>query len=203
MSKFTKKKIIIALTLLPISSATLSSEISYDYVQATYAAISIDTETTMGDLEGNGFGVSGSVSVAPAVAIEVGYGATNYDEFQGIDSETNSLAFGITAHTSISPGTDILGSFTVIKGNVEASDGFYSVDEDDTGNAISVGLRSLITDAIELEAEFSRTDIFDDKANEFSIGARFHVTNKFSLAAGYSTGDDVDTFLLNARFGFK
>lgn len=203
MYNIIKPKYILALALISTSTTSVSRGISYDYVQATYGAVTIDTETTAGDLDGNGFGVSGSFSVAPAIALNAGYGATNYDEFQGIDIDTTSLTFGITAHTSIAPTTDLLGGFAVIKGNIEASDGFNTFDDDDTGNTISIGLRHLATDAFELEAEFSRTDIFDDKSNTFFIGARFYTNDKFSLAAGYSTGDDVDTLLLNARLNFK
>jgi hypothetical protein len=203
MPTIKNQKYILALAILTASTVSISQEISYDYIQATYASVTIDTETTAGDLDGNGVGFSGLFSVAPSVAINVGYGTTNYDELLGIDIDTTSLTFGLTAHTSISSGTDVLGSFTVIKGNMEASNGINNIDDDDTGNIISVGLRHLVTDTFELEVEFSRTDIFDDTSNEFFIGGRLYASDKFSLAAGYAKGDDVDALLLNTRVDFK
>ena len=199
MFSISKKKYIIALAILSVSTTSVAKEISYDYVEATYGSVTVDAGA--GDVDGNGISVSGSFSVAPAIAFEAGYARTNYDKFRGKDLETTALTFGMIAHASISSGTDIYGSLSVIKSDIKASTGSRTID-DDTGNVISIGLRHSATDVIELDAGMARTDIFDDQSNVFFLGARFYAAENFSLAAGYSTGGDVSTLALNARIDF-
>lgn len=189
--------------LLATPLTSFSKEISYDYIEGTYSSLTIDTGTSVGDLDGNGLGISGSFSVTPAIAITAGFISTNYDEFLGVDIDTSEFAVGITGHVGIAPNTDIYGNFSVLKGRIELSDGFTSYDDTDTGNVISAGIRFLATENIELQVGFSRVDIFDESDNGFGGSLRFYASEKFSLAAGYSTVDDVDAFSLNARLDFK
>jgi len=203
MFQLKKQQYILAAIILSTSTISISKEISYDFIQGTYISSTIDTGTTAGDLDGNGIDISGSFSVAPAIAITAGYGATSFDEFLGVDIDTTELTFGVTGHTSIAPGADIFGNFSVLKANIELSDGFTSIDDDDTGNIISIGLRYLASDKIELDIGLSRVDVFDETDNTFGLGVRFYANDKFSLGVGYSTADDVDSLLLNARFDIK
>jgi hypothetical protein len=198
-----KQSYILATALLALSSASVSKEISYDYIQGTYSSITIDTETSAGDLDGDALAVSGSFSVAPSIAITAGFGATSFDRLFGIDFDTTELTIGVTAHMAIAPNADIFGNFSVLRANIEVSDGFVTIDDDDTGNVISVGLRFLATEKIELELGFSRTDVFEETDNSFGAGIRFYANEKFSLGIGYSTADDVDSIVLNARFDIK
>lgn len=199
MITISKQYYFFAAIILAASTNAISREISYDYIQGTYASSTIDTGTTSGDIDANGFGVSGSFSITPNVAFTAGFGATSFDRFLGIDIDTTELTFGVTAHTSIAPGTDISGNFSVLMADIEVSDGFFTASDDDTGNIISVVLRHMVTDAVELNVGFSRVDVFDDTSNTFGFGARFYTNEKFSFGIGYTTGDDVDTLLLNAR----
>lgn len=203
MFDFKKHQYVLAAAVLSISTVSTSKEISYDFIQGTYASVTVDTGTTAGDLDGNGLAASGSFNVAPAIALTASFGATSFDRLQGIEIDTTAFSFGVTAHTSVSPGTDVFGNFSVLLADIELSDGFTTVDDDDTGNIISIGLRHLATEKVELEVGFSRTDVFDDTANTFGVGVRFYANDKFSLGIGYATGDDVDTLLLNARIDIK
>lgn len=203
MFNLKKHQYILAAAILSISTVSTSKEVSYDFIQGTYASVTVDTGTTAGDLDGNGFAASGSFSVAPAIALTASFGATSFDRLQGIEIDTTALSFGLTAHTSVAPGTDVFGNFSVLLADIELSDGFTTIDDDDTGNIISVGLRHLATEKLELEVGFSRTDVFEDTANTFGVGVRFYANDKFSLGIGYATGDDVDTLLLNARIDIK
>lgn len=201
MLRISAKNNLLAFAMLTLSSNALSKEISYDYVQGTYGSI---TDSSLGiDVDGTSFDVSGSFSISPNIAITALYGTASFDRVLGLDIDANELDFGITAHTSIAPNTDIFGNFSVINGEVEVSDGFTTITDDDTGNAISIGIRHMASDTVELNLGFSRVDIFDDTGNSFGFGARFYANDKFSVAIGYSTGDDVDTVLLNARINIK
>ena len=201
MLKISTKIYMVAVLMLALSSNVFSKEISYDYIQGTYVSI---TDSSLGvDVDAYGFAASGSFSISPNIAITALYGTVNFDRILGIDVDATEFDIGITAHTSIAPSTDIFGNFSVINGEIEASDGFTTISDDDTGNSISIGIRHMATDKIEVTGGFTRVDIFDDTANTFGFGVRFYSSEKLSIGIGYSTGDDVDTLLLNARFDIK
>lgn len=192
---------ILVVAILAASSNVMSKDISYDYVQGSYA--SVTDSSLREDIDGDSLGVSGSFSVAPAIALTAGFSATSYDTIRGVDIDTSSLGFGVTAHASISPEADVYGNFSVLRANAEMTDGFDTIDDDDTGNQIKVGLRFSASDVVELEVGGSRTDVFDDTSNMFGFGARFYANEKFSLGIAYTTGDDVDALHFNARFDIK
>ncbi len=184
-----------------LSTNAFSKEISYDYLEGTYSLIS-DSSLSV-DVDADGFAIGGSFSISPNIAITASFGAIDYDRVVGVDIESSGYNFGITTHTSIATGTDVFGNFSVVNSDVEASNGFATISDDDTGNSITVGLRHMITDSVEISAAFSRVDIFNDTGNMFGFGTRFYTGEKFSIGIGYSTADDVDSFLLNARIDLK
>ncbi len=198
MFGISKKKCLLAVAMLAISSPALSKEISYDFIQGTYGSISI-TDSSLPDIDGNGFFVSGSFSISPNLAINAGYESISFDRVLGVDVDATALTFGITAHTAVASGTDVFGRFSVLNADIEASDGFTTISDDDIGNIIGIGLRHMLSEAVELAIGVSRTDIFDDTSNMFGLGARFYANDTFSVGVGYSTGDDTDLILLNAR----
>jgi hypothetical protein len=196
------KRLICAIVPLVISSNVISKEISYDFVQGTYASVS-DSSIDGVDIDADALSVSGSFTVAPNIAFTAGFRATDYERYLGVSIDTTELTFGVTAFTSVAQGTSIFGNFSVLKADIEATDGFDTFEDDDTGNVITVGLRHLVTDIVELDFGFSRVDVFDDTGNTFALGARFYASQNVSLGIGYSTGDDVDAILFNGRVDFK
>ena len=188
---------LLTVAILSASSSVISKEISYSYIDATYASI---TDSSLNeDIDGDGFGVSGSFSVAPAIALTASFSSTSYDTFQGIDVDFTELTFGVTAHASVAPGIDVYGGFSVLKINAEVSDGFTTIEDNETGNIIKVGLRAMPSDVVELEANLSRVDAYDDAENVIGFGARFYADEKLSLGVGYQSGDDVDILLFQVR----
>ena len=199
MLKTTKH--LLAISIMAISTNAMSKDISYDYVQGTYSSL---TDSSLGvDIDADGFAVSGSFSVSPNIAVTALLGSTSFDRTAGVDIDTNEFDFGITAHTSVAPGTDIFGNFSIVNGEVEASYGFTTISDDDTGNSITVGLRHMPSESVELSAAFTRVDIFDDTGNTTGFGVRFYANEKISFGVGYSTGDDVDALILGARIDIK
>lgn len=192
---------LLAISIIAISTNAMSQGISYDYIQGTYSSL---TDDSLGvDVDGDGFAVAGSFSVSPNIAVTALLGSTSFDRVAGLDIDANEFNFGITAHTSIAPGTDFFGNFSIVNGEVEVSDGFTTLSDDDTGNSITIGLRHMASNTVEISAAFSRVDIFDGTGNTTGFGARFYANEKISFGIGYSTGDDVDTFLLSARIDLK
>lgn len=193
--------ILIAAIALPTSA--MSKDISYDYVQGTYSSIS-DSGLPGFEVDADGFAFFGSFGVTPNIALTAGYEVISYDRVLGLDFDFTAFTFGLTAHTSIAPKTDIFGNFSVLNVNAEISDGFTTQNDDDTGNTITGGLRQIISNAVELDFSLTREDIYDGTSNIFKFGARFYANETFSVGVGYRTGnDDVDAILLNARIDIK
>jgi len=192
---------LLAISMLALSTTVLSKEISYDFIQGTYSSI---TDSSLGvDIDGSGFAISGSVSISPSVAFTALYGDVSYDRFLGVEADATEMGFGITAHTSIAQNTDVLGYFSVINVEVEVSNSFASISDDDTGHSIGIGLRHMATDNVEIDIAFTQADIFDDTGNQIGLGARFYANDKLSFGVGYGMEDDVDALLLNIRAEFK
>ena len=191
----------LAVIILAVPVRAISQEFNYDFIEATYSSLTVETGTI--DIDGNGFSVSGSFSISPNVAFTASFGTESYDRFLGVDVDANSTILGITGHTSTGSKTDIVGGFSVLMGEVEESDGFTTLSYDDTGNIIEFGFRHMVTDTVELTAIFSRTDIFDDTSNQTGFGLRFYSDEKLSLGVGYATGDDVDALLFIVRIAMN
>jgi len=198
-----KSNYMIAAMILSTPALSIAKDISYDHIRGSYVAVSIDTGTPEGDLDGSGFSVSGSVSVAPNVALTASLASVSYDEFSGVNIDTTGLSFGVTAHTSIADGTDVFGGFSVLRGEIEFSDGFNSIGDDDIGNTIGIGVRHLANESVEIEIGISREDIFDESENKLSAGARFYANEKVSLGIGYSSAVDTDALILSVRADFR
>lgn len=196
LNNFSKSGLL-AIAILTASTSVISKEISWSYIEGTYASV---TDSSLAeDIDGDGLGVFGSFAITPNIALGAGYSATSFDTYRGVDVDTSSLTFGVNVHGLVAPGTAIHGFFDVLKVNAEATDGITTIDDDDTGNVIGIGLRHMATDAIEIDIGLSRTDVFDDTSNTFGLGARFYANEKISFGIGYATGDDVDSLLLNLR----
>lgn len=175
----------------------MASDISYDYVQVKYSAISSD------DVDADGIYLDGSFGVAPNVALTAGVGKRTYEEVFGVEVEDTEFHIGLTGYTSIAKNTDVFGNFSILKMDYEIDFGFGTVSDDDTGNRIRLGVRHLAGQEFELEASYVRIDIFDDTFNAIDLGARLHANRRFSVGLGYLNGeDDYDAVSLDARFGF-
>ena len=183
--------------LLLIASSSQARDISYDYVQGSYGSL---TDSTLSvDLDADVFSFGGSFSLSPNVAAVVGFSAADYDRVLGIDLSSSSFSFGIVGHQSIAPATDVYAGFAIVLADGEASDGFDTYSDDDTGNTITLGLRHMASETAELGLSFSRADVFDDTANMIGFNLLLHTDEKLSFGVGFSTGDDVDVLSFSVR----
>lgn len=181
-----------------LSQHAAAKEISYSYVQGSYISASAN------DLDSKGFGIAGSFSIAPNIALTASASKERLDVPSNIDVDVNNLAIGVTVHTSVAPKTDLFGNFSVINVEGVASNGVVSLGVDDTGNNISIGARHLVADSVELDLAVTRTDVFDRAFNAMSAGARLYVNDRASLGLSYVKGEeDENTLFVSARIDLK
>ena len=196
------------LSLLPaallVFSATTASagNFSYDYFQGSYSLTTVDVGGSIGDVDGTSLGFSGSRSITPSVAVVGGVGFGELDRVLGVDTETTVIDLGVAAHAPISPETDIVGSFIIVRGEIEQSDGFTTISDSDTGNVIELRIRHNISNTTELNAYIDRFDIFDDSSISYGVDGLFHISDQMSIVVGYEVGDDTDTFGAALRINF-
>jgi len=189
MFSHTVQRSLLMAVILAASSNAISREISYDYIQGTYS--SVTDSSFPNDIDGDRFGVSGSLGVTQNLALTAGFNATSFDN----DIDTSQFALGITLHAPIAVGTEVVGNLSALKAKIEGS----NFDDNDTGFIVGIGLRHLVTNSVELDAGISYTDVYDDNFTTFGFGARFYANDKISFGIGYATEDDVDALLLNIR----
>lgn len=190
----------LTIAILMSASNAMSQDISFDYVQTTYTFATVDLGASVDEIDGNGIGLSLSLSFNPAFALTLAVLDTTFETFQGTDVDTaKTTTLGVTAHTPTASGSEFFANLSALKAEVTATDNTGSASNDDYGYAASIGLRHLVTDKFELELGISNVYVFDRADNSFKADARLYIRKRLSLGIGYITGDSVNSFSLNLR----
>ena len=185
------------LTLLLLAVPTFAADISYNFIEAEYQEIDIDSGFLGGfDIDGDGYGVGGSFELNENWFIGASYSKADFDF--GVDLD--QLMLGAGYHVPISDNADFYGMFSFV--SAEASvDGFDSIDED--GYAATIGLRGMIGERFELNGSLAYVDFGNGgDSTAFGAGALYNFGDAF--AAGFSVGidDDVTTYGIGFRVYF-
>jgi len=185
--------------LAPVSNA-FSEDISYDYIQATFALTTVNVGESASKADGTGFGLALSLSTNKYLAFTLSVLSTTFDKFQGLEVDNAKLTtYGFTAHTSIAPATDVYTNLSLAKAAATVPDGSTTEGGTDFGSRFSVGLRYLATDDIELEIAGSNTDVFDTTVFSYDFETRLYFRKVYSLTLGYVSSDNSDSFQLLIR----
>jgi hypothetical protein len=190
----------VALTQL-LSSNAMSQDISFDYVQATYTFASVDLGASTDEIDGNGIGLSLSLSFTPSFALTLAVLDTTFDSFQGLGVDNaKATTLGVTAHIPTASESELFANLSALKAEITAINDTETINDSDYGYASMIGLRHLVSDTFELELALSHTYVFDRADNSLKADARLYLRKRLSLGIGYITGDSVDSFSLNLRF---
>ena len=190
----------LAVAILLSASNAISQDISFDYVQATYTFATVDVGASVDEIDGNGIGLSLSLSFNPAFALTLAVLDTTFETFQGIDTDAiKATTLGVTAHIPTASGSEIFANLSALKAEITATDDSGATGEKDYGYTASIGVRHFVTDIFELEIGVSHAYIFDHADNSFKADGRLYIRKRISLGIGYIAGDNVDSFSLNLR----
>lgn len=182
------------LVLLGLAFATSASakDFDYDHFQLTYGNVEFDDI----NVDGDGFGLSGSYSLNEEFHVFAGYDAAGLDF--GIDATT--LGAGLGWHTTLSPVVDLVASVSYQYVELDAP-GLGSVD--DNGLGLGLGLRYAATELLELNAGISHVDLSDGGSDTgFGVGGLYSFNDAFALGLGASWADESSSFTLAGRFYF-
>ena len=186
---------VLLILLLAFSATAGAQGFGYNYLQASYGAVSVDDSVF--DVDGNGLGISGSYGFHPDFYIAGEYQTADMDF--GVDLNILELAVGY--HTPLSEQLDFTAQLGFVDAELEVP-GFGSADDD--GFMIGAGLRGALTDTVELNGSIDYID-FDQGGGETraNVGFLFGITETLTVGADASFWDDINVYRLNLRFDFE
>lgn len=174
-----------------------ASDLSYTYVEAGYVDLDFDSVNDI-DLDGDGWGIFGSLAINDLVHVFGGYATVDLDvDNFDIDADYDTWEMGFGAHYGIADNLDVVGTVSYVNADVETDVG----DADDDGFGVSARLRGRLANQFELEGGISYVDL-DNAGNDFSVGAdaRWYFIETLALGFGYTTGDDVSAWTASLRW---
>lgn len=181
------------LTALLLASPVMADGLSYNFIEGAYARVELDDSLV--DVDGDGFGIGGSFEINENFFGLASYSTADFDF--GVD--LNQLNAGFGFHTGISPNTDFVATLVYVRAEVEAG-GFGSIDE--SGWGASAGLRSMVSDRLEVNGAISYVDFGDGDDTSIGGGVLYNFTDTFAVGANIGFGEDTTTYGVNARLYF-
>ena len=180
--------------LMLSSAAAMADGLSYSYIQASYQEVDIDLGGPFfgGSVDGDGFGVAGSVEIGEDWFLFVDYSTFDFDSVV----DFTSLSAGAGWHTDISDKTDFFATFGYAEAEIDVQ-GFGSFD--DSGYGASIGVRSMVSDSFELYGSLGYVDL-GSGADGTAIGAGFWYTVSGNIAIGLGASFDDDVTAYGAGF---
>jgi hypothetical protein len=187
-------RITATLLALVLASPAMAGDLSYNFLEGGYLRVEFDNSGF--DLDGDGFGIGGSFELNENLFAFASYSTADFDF--GID--LNQLSAGVGYHVDISQNSDFFAALSFVRAEAEAA-GLGSADEDGIG--VTIGVRSMVSDQVELFGTLSYVDLGGD-ADGTSVGggALYSFTDTFAVGANVEFDEDVTSYGLTARLYF-
>lgn len=187
-----------AAALLPAVSAAQDqsrplSGFSYSYVELAYDET--DYEIAGGEIDGDGFTLSGSIELTEEWHAFAYFGNADLDF--GIDLDSWALGAGYAY--PLRNNLDVYGRLAYIDLEADGPGPGPTVGEDGLG--IQVRLRGRINDELELEGGVQHLDVGDSDTSLQALG-RYYFRPNFSVGVGLTFGGDADGIGVSARLTF-
>jgi len=161
---------------------------SYNYLEANYQ----HTDLAHTDINGNGFGVNGSLAFTPLLH---GYLEYSNQGFRGVTVEGWEVGLGL--NHALTPMIDAIGRAAYFRSDVEGPG-------DDDGFALQAGLRARPMDRVEVEGLVHYVDLNDAGDNtSFRLNGRYFFQPQFAVGAGVEYDNDATVWNVNFRWNFN
>lgn len=204
------RKAVVALAMLTLPGAVLAQSPNWNKVDASYLDTDVGVDGA-GELSFDGFRVGGSATIKPDLVV-----LDNLFVFADFDSVTNDdsnfdldidfLSAGIGSYKHLTKTTDLYATASFERAKFSGSVQEFSTSASENAWAVGIGLRSMLTPTIELDAKLDYV-AFDEELIRFNLSAFYHVTKNFSFGLGYETHRetqdlDIDSLSATVRYSF-
>lgn len=180
-----------ALLTLPALS---QAEFNYTTAEANYL-LDVEVDGGLANVDGDGFGVAGSYEIADNFFI-----GGSYDDFDlDFNISGDWLEIGGGYFHELSPDLDFVATLAFV--DVELSSPFGSADDD--ALALGGGIRTRLSDSIELDAMLEYYD-FDEGDSDTSLDlrGRYYINPEFAVQLKMNLGSDFETIAIGVRGEF-
>ena len=176
--------IIASLTAASLSFTALATP-SWRYVEGGYSTMDFDGN---GNFDPDGFTVASKYLLNENVYLN---GELRYLEEGNFDATTQTLGAGYRMPLNSTTDAFFGANFE----RVDTDGG------DETGYSINAGVRSMVTDQIELAGQVGYYDLDDGEAT-LKLGANYYFTPRWAVGVSWETIDDADITQVTARYTF-
>jgi len=118
-----------------------------------------------------------------------------------VDFDVNLLNVGLGYKQDLSENSSFFTELNYLDAEIEASSAPVNLDDSDDGYSQGFGVRSMLTEQLELKAEYSYVD-FDDSKNVFTLGADYALSDRLSAYVDVTIEDDATPHMIGARLSF-
>ncbi len=192
--------------LIAVSSPALADDHTakgpkWDLAELGYVQTEIDDD----DFSPSGFNASFSKTLGEGFYLTGRYRDVSEDvNVFGLDVEVelSQLSLGGGYRFNVTESTDVFAQVTYENLEVGASAQGNSESEDDNGFGATIGVRAMVTNALELGAHIGYLDIAEESETALGVSAYYYFTDNIAVGATYEAWDGVDFIGLNARYAF-
>jgi long-subunit fatty acid transport protein len=187
-------KKVLLLVLLVVAGPAAADGLSYNYFQAGYASANIDGDDFTGDIDGDGWFIGGSAALTDNFFMYGDYTSLGLD----FDVDYDEFELGIGYNYSLGENTDFVAGLSYIKAEAKA----FGMSADDDGYGLRLGLRSKLSDTIEVEGGIEYADTDEGSSTALVAGILFDVSDNIAIGVGAGWDDDVTIYNAGFRFYF-
>lgn len=222
------KNIIAASCLMLASSVALAAAPSYSYIEIGYSNLQIEGENDAhlhaGSLEGS-FAASDHIRIfgghyrSKGKITDITTRHYLYTHSLRVNQKSKETILGVGYFGLINPNTTWALNVGYAKSDVAIADTdrIFNVDEDidvetwgdnkrisydENGVILSAGLRSNITDKLELNGSVSIVNYSDDREETISMGVLYSFNNNIGITASIMAHSDLAAFTAGVRYTF-
>jgi hypothetical protein len=208
--EFTMRNTLLTIALI---SASLSSSVladshisgetstvaspNWNYIQGSYASADVI------GFEPSGFAVNGSHLIGDNFFLMGDYNLLSED-VSGFDLDVDyaQLSLGLGYRYAVNSSSDVYVAVSYEDVTFELSGNDSKLKSSENGYGVQVGVRSMVTDNIELSGSLGMVSIDSESDTAYDLGANYFFNESFSAGVGYSSWDDIDITSLNVRYSF-